>query len=274
MFLRRSFMQTLCALICIATLSVPAFADTGRLRLATTTSTENSGLLAEIIPHFTAKTGIEVDVIAVGTGQALEIGRRGDAEALLVHDREGEEEFVANGFGTDRRDVMYNDFVIIGPISDPAQIKTLKNVTDAFQAIAATQSLFASRGDDSGTNRKEMRLWADAELDPINFGDWYKETGSGMGDTLLFSVESGAYTLTDRGTWISFNRKDDFEILLEQMPPLFNPYASILVTSDAINDAQKTRALSWHQWLTGPEGQTAINTFRVDGQQLFFTSGG
>ena len=251
-----------------AMLIVPAHAE--RLRLATTTSTENSGLLAWLVPRFTATTGIEVDVIAVGTGQALELGRRGDAEALLVHHRTGELAFVAEGHGRDRRDVMRNDFVIVGPRDDPAGVRATTTAVEALRRIATAEVPFLSRGDDSGTHRKELELWSTVGVTPSARSDWYRETGAGMGRTLNTAVQLAAYTLSDRGTWLSFENKADHAIVLQTDPPLDNPYSSILVTSPLLDEAARARALKWHEWLTGPAGQAAIGAFRVGGEQLFF----
>lgn len=245
-------------------------ADDNRFLLATTTSTENSGLLNVLVPAFTADTGIRIDVVAIGTGQALELGRRGDAAALLTHDRAGELAFIADGHGIDRRDVMYNDFVIIGPASDPADIKTATSVTQGLQRIALSGATFLSRGDDSGTHRRELRLWAEAGLQPQAFDNWYREAGTGMGQTLLTAIEMQAYTLSDRGTWISFSRKQELAILFENEPPLLNPYSSILVSNALLPARFRQAARRWHLWLTGPRGQEEISNFEIDGQQLFF----
>jgi len=241
-----------------------------RFLLATTTSTENAGLLDAIIPQFTQATGIAIDVVAVGTGQAMEMGRRGDAAAILVHDPVGEAQFVANGYGTDRRDVMYNDFVIIGPAADPAGLDGAADTAEALIRIAETRSVFVSRGDDSGTHRKELRLWALTGMDPADFGGWYREAGAGMGQTIITTTQMNAYTMSDRATWVKFRRKGDHAIVFEQDPPLHNPYASIIVTHEAIPQAQTAWARQWHHWLTGEAGRQAIRDYRVEGQQLFF----
>lgn len=243
-----------------------------RLRLATTTSTENSGLLAHLLPRFRAATGLDVDVVAVGTGQALELGRRGDADVLLVHDRQGEELFVRAGHGVDRRDVMYNDFVIVGPADDPAGVDGARTTSEALRRIAAARSPFLSRGDDSGTHRRERRLWEAAGVAPDIADGWYRESGSGMGRTLNTAVQMQAYTLTDRGTWLSFNNKADFAVAFEQDPPLNNPYSSVLVASPLLSPERRERARAWHDWLTSREGQAAIDGYRVNGQPLFFAS--
>ncbi|MEM9999637.1 MAG: substrate-binding domain-containing protein [Pseudomonadota bacterium] len=247
-----------------------ARADDQRFLLATTTSTENSGLLDVLVPAFTEDTGIRIDVVAIGTGQALELGRRGDAAALLTHDRVGEIAFITNGHGTDRRDVMYNDFVIIGPAADPADIQNAATVAQALQRIAGTGATFLSRGDDSGTHRRELRLWAEADLKPENFDGWYREAGSGMGQTLLTAIEMQAYTLSDRGTWISFARKQELAILFENEPPLLNPYSSILVSNALLPEPDRQAARQWHIWLTSQRGQEEIANFKIEGQQLFF----
>ena len=266
---RRAVLALALALAALAPLPAAAVE---RLRLATTTSTENSGLLAHLVPLFEARTGIGVDVVAVGTGQALELGRRGDADVLLVHDREGEEAFVQEGHGLDRRDVMYNDFVIVGPAADPAGVRGSGTTAEALQRIAGRQAAFLSRGDDSGTHRKERRLWSAAGLAPNVASEWYRESGSGMGRTLNTAVEMGAYTLTDRGTWLSFNNKGDLEVAFEQDPPLNNPYSSVLVASPLLSPERRALARTWHDWLTSREGQAAIDGYRVNGQPLFFAS--
>lgn len=261
------------ALLIAAMSMAPATAEDRRFLLATTTSTENSGLLEAIIPAFTKATGISIDVVAVGTGQALEMGRRGDAAAILVHDRIGEEQFVANGYGTDRRDVMYNDFVIIGPQADPAGLTEETETAKAMSRIASSQVVFVSRGDDSGTHRKELRLWQEAGLDSSRFGGWYREAGSGMGPTILTTTQMGGYTMTDRATWVKFSRKEGHVIVFEEDPPLFNPYSSIIVTNDLIPAQEAQSASAWHQWLTSDKGRAAIRAYRVDGEQLFFIDG-
>jgi tungstate transport system substrate-binding protein len=241
------------------------------ITLASTTSTEQSGLFAYILPLFKSQTGIAVRVVAVGTGQALAIGARGDADALLVHDRAGEEKFMAEGHGIDRRPVMFNDFVIIGPKSDPAGIRRAQTAREAFSRIAAAKGPFVSRGDDSGTHRMELRQWKSAELKPA--GSWYRETGQGMGPTLNIAGELDAYSLTDRATWANFGRRRNLDVLFEGDPGLFNPYSSILV-DPAKNPAIKAAdARIWHEWITSAPGQSAIESFRIDGKQVFFLPG-
>ncbi|CAN0596579.1 unnamed protein product [Ectocarpus sp. 12 AP-2014] len=236
--------------------------------LASTTSTENSGLFGAIIPAFTEKTGIEVRVVAVGTGQAFEIARRGDADSLLVHDTVGEEQFVADGYATERLDVMYNDFVIVGPNDDPAGIRDSEMISDALQRIAGSESPFASRGDDSGTHRAELRLWEDAGVTPQ--GEWYRELGSGMGPTLNTAAGMNAYSFTDRATWVAFKNPQDLTLLFEGDQALFNQYGSLLLSVERYPHVKHDLAAQWHEWLVSEQGQQAIEDFEVSGQQLFF----
>jgi tungstate transport system substrate-binding protein len=250
--------------------AVPSHADDRFITLSSTTSTEDSGLFGHILPIFTAATGITVHIVAVGTGQALAIGARGDADALLVHDRVGEDKFVADGFGIDRRDVMYNDFVIVGPGSDPAHIRGLKDARTALKQIAQAAAPFASRGDDSGTNRMELRLWKSAGIGPDPHGGWYRDLGQGMGATLNISAAMKAYTLTDRATWANFKNRQGLEILTEGDPALFNPYGSILVNPAKWPEVKYADAKIWHEWLTSKAGLDAITSYRIDGEQLFF----
>lgn len=240
--------------------------------LASTTSTEHSGLFAEVLPKFTADTGIDVRVVAVGTGQAFEIARRGDADVLLVHDRVGEDAFVDAGHGHDRRDVMFNDFVVIGPAADPADIRGASTMADAFIRVAERGAVFASRGDDSGTHRAELRLWAQSGVDPAGAG-WYRELGSGMGPTLNTSADLGAYTLSDRATWASFGNRRDLALLIEGDPALFNPYASLLVSEQRHPHLRHDLAREWHDWIVSGAGRAAIAAFEVNGEQLFFPHG-
>lgn len=247
-----------------------AHADERFITLSSTTSTQDSGLFGHILPIFTAASGISVHVVAVGTGQALVIGARGDADALLVHDRVGEDKFVADGSGIDRRDVMYNDFVIVGPGSDPAHIRGLKDAREALGRIAQSAAPFASRGDDSGTNRMELRLWKSAGVPPDPHSGWYRDLGQGMGATLNISAAMNAYTLTDRGTWANFKNRRGLEILAQDDPALFNPYGSILVNPEKWTRVKYSDAKTWHQWLTSKAGLDAITSYRINGEQLFF----
>lgn len=240
--------------------------------LASTTSTQNSGLLDHILPMFTAKTGINVRVVAVGTGQALRIARAGDADAILVHHRASEDAFVAEGFGIERLDVMYNDFVMIGPKTDPAGIKSAQKATEALQKIAALPATFASRGDDSGTHKKERELWAAAGISPA--GAWYLETGSGMGATLNLAADKNIYLLSDRGTWITFGNKRDLEILFSGDRVLHNPYGYIVVNPDRHAHVNADAAQALGDWLVSAEGQKAISDFRIDGFQAFCPNAG
>jgi tungstate transport system substrate-binding protein len=240
------------------------------ITLASTTSTEQSGLFDHIIPIFRKAAGFDVRVVAVGTGQALAIGMRGDADALLVHDRIGEDKFVAAGHGVDRRAVMFNDFLLVGPRSDPAHIRGLKDASEAFRRIAAGGAPFASRGDDSGTNRVELRFWKMLAVDVTAHPAWHRELGQGMGPTLNTAAGLGAYTLTDRATWANFRNRQGLEILTESDPALFNPYGSILVNPAKGAHIKAADAKIWHAWLTGPAGRAAISSFKINGEQLFF----
>jgi tungstate transport system substrate-binding protein len=259
------------ALLLFPAASVGLAAEDNFIIVQSTTSTQNSGLFDYILPKFTKKTGIEVRVVAVGTGEALKNARNGDGDVVLVHSKPDEEKFVAEGWGVKRHDVMYNDFVIVGPASDPARIAGLTEAEEAFKKIAEAKAPFASRGDDSGTNKEEMRLWEAAGVDAKKAsGDWYLETGSGMGATLNTAVGKNAYTLTDRGTWLSFANKDDFKILVEGDPKLFNQYGVILVNPEKHPNVKAKQGQAFIEWLTGPEGQGAIADYKIDGQQLFF----
>ena len=247
-----------------------AQADERFIVLSSTTSTQDSGLFEHILPIFRAATGFGVHVVAVGTGQALAIGARGDADALLVHDRVGEDKFVADGFGIDRRDVMYNDFVIVGPNTDPAHIRGLKDARKALAQIAGASATFASRGDDSGTNRMELRLWKSAGIQPDKSTLWYRDLGQGMGPTLNISAAMNAYTLTDRATWANFKNRQSLEILTEGDPALFNPYGSILVNPAKWPKVRSNDARTWHEWLTSKAGLDAITSYKINGEELFF----
>ena len=236
-----------------------------------TTSTANSGLYDAILPEFTETSGITVNVVAVGTGQAIRNADNCDGDVLLVHAKPSEEAFVASGGGVERFDVMYNDFVLVGPADDPAGVGNATTVADALYKIEQSKSLFASRGDDSGTHKKERALWGAASLDPSDAsGTWYRETGSGMGATLNAAVGMGAYTLTDRATWISFKNKSDFQIVLEGDDSLFNQYGVILVNPEKCPNVDAKAGQAFVNWLLTDTGQNAIAGYRLDGQQLFF----
>ncbi|MCB9948584.1 MAG: substrate-binding domain-containing protein [Rhodospirillaceae bacterium] len=248
-----------------------AQADDDFIILQSTTSTQNSGLFDHILPMFTDATGIEVRVVAVGTGQAISNARNGDGDALLVHDTAAEEAFVEEGYGVARQDVMYNDFVIVGPADDPAGVDGLQDAVAALQAIADAEAPFASRGDDSGTHRMELRLWADTDTNPEDVsGTWYNELGAGMGATLNAAVGMGAYALTDRGTWISFENKQDHAILVQGDVRLFNQYGVIAVDPERNPNVKYELAQQFVDWITGPDGQAAITGFKLNGEQLFF----
>jgi tungstate transport system substrate-binding protein len=245
------------------------------ITLASTTSTENSGLLGHLLPRFLAATGIEVRVVAVGTGQALRIARSGDADVLLVHHRPSEEAFVAEGHGVARHEVMMNDYVIAGPRTDPAGIADVDSAIAALTRIAAAEAPFVSRGDDSGTHKREMALWAVAGFDPLATSRaWYREVGAGMGAALNIAAAMPAYLLSDRGTWISFRNKGELTLLIEGDPPLFNPYGVILVNKARHPHVKAAEGQAFIDWLLSDEGQSAIASFRVDGQQLFFPRAG
>ena len=239
--------------------------------MQSTTSTQNSGLLDAILPRFTAKSGIDVRVVAVGTGQAIRNASNGDGDILLVHARSAEEQFVADGWGIQRFDVMYNDFVLVGPASDPADVSGNTNIVATLTTIATQQAIFVSRGDDSGTHKAELRLWQEAGIDAqADSGRWYRETGSGMGATLNVAIGMGAYTLTDRATWIAFGNKGDYKIVVQGDDRLFNQYGVILVNPEKHAAVKAEEAQLFIDWLLGTEGQQAIAQYTVDGQQLFF----
>ena len=239
--------------------------------VASTTSTQNSGLFGYILPKFKEKTGIDVKVIAQGTGQALETGRRGDADVLFVHNRKAEEKFVTDGFGVNRKDVMYNDFVLIGPKDDPAGIKQSKDVKDAMQRLAKNNALFISRGDKSGTHSAEKRYWSAANVDPKSTTG-YRESGSGMGATLNMASGMDAYTLSDRGTWLSFKNRQHLEVVFSGDPAMFNPYGIILVNPSKHKHVKQTSGEAFIDWITSQEGRDAIAEYKINGEQLFFPS--
>ncbi|MBI3436465.1 MAG: substrate-binding domain-containing protein [Proteobacteria bacterium] len=255
--------------LCVA--ATPGVAQEKSIVLASTTSTQDSGLFGYLLPKFKAKTGIDVKVVAQGTGQALETGRRGDADVLLVHARAQEEKFVAQGFGVKRQAVMYNDFVIVGPKSDPVGIRSGADVAAALRAIKERQSPFISRGDKSGTHGAELRLWKAAGIDIATAkGAWYKEIGQGMGATLNTASAINAYTLSDRATWISFKNRGELEIAVAGDRRLFNQYGVILVNPTKFAHIHKQAGQIFIDWLTGPQGQGAIAAYTINGQQLFF----
>ena len=241
------------------------------ITVASTTSTENSGLFEYLLPKFTADSGIEVRVVAVGTGQAIRLAANGDADVLFVHHPPSEEQFVADGLGVERHPVMHNDFVLVGPASDPAGVRGMTDVAVSMSRIAGGEHAFASRGDDSGTHKKELSLWAAAASDPRPAsGTWYRETGSGMGATLNTASAMNAYALTDRATWVRFGNKGDLEILVEGDTRLHNPYGVIVVSPDRHPHVRAAEAQAFVDWLLSDTGQRAIAAYRVDGRQLFF----
>jgi len=239
--------------------------------VASTTSTQDSGLFGHILPSFKAKTGIDVKVIALGTGQALDAARRGDADVVFVHARADEEKFVAEGFGVKRFDVMYNDFVLIGSKSDPAGIAGGKDIVAALTAISGKSASFVSRGDRSGTHQAELALWKAAAIDPAaHKGSWYREIGQGMGAALNMAQSSSAYVLADRGTWISFKNRGDLAIAVEGDRRLFNQYGVILVNPAKHPHVKKELGLQFIDWLLSRDGQGAVAAYKIEGQQLFF----
>ncbi len=241
------------------------------ITVASTTSTQNSGLFDHILPRFTAESGIGVRVVAVGTGQAIRIARNGDADVLLVHHRPSEERFVEARYGVDRQDVMFNDFVLVGPTSDPAGISGMSDAAAALQKIVAASAVFISRGDDSGTHKKELGLWAAADIDPKgDSGDRYRESGSGMGATLNTASAMNAYTLADRGTWLSFRNKGDLAVMVEGDARLFNPYGVILVNPELHSHIKAEEGRRFIDWLTSATGQGAIASFRIGDKPLFY----
>ena len=255
----------------VAAFALPAFAQERSITVASTTSTEQSGLFGHILPIFTRESGIAVRVVALGTGQALDVGRRGDADVVFVHDRAAEERFVAEGFGGPRRHVMFNDFVITGPAADPARIAGLGDTAEALRRIAAARAPFISRGDRSGTHAAELRLWQLAGIDPATGrGQWYREVGQGMGPALNTAAAQGAYILADRGTWLSFRNRQDQRILIEGDTRLFNQYGVMLVNAQRHPHVKAADGQRFIDWLLSAAGQAAIASYRINGEQLFF----
>ena len=258
-------------LVCAMALAAGNASAETRIKCASTTSTQNSGLFDYILPIFAKKTGIQVDVVAVGTGAALEIGKRGDADVLFVHAKPLELKAVAEGYFVNRHDVMYNDFVIVGPPGDPAKLKGLKSATEAFKKIAGSKSTFISRGDKSGTNIKELAVWKKDAIDPKG-QKWYLEAGQGMGNTLRVASEKGAYTLTDRGTWLALKDKEKLKLalLVEGDPILFNQYGVMAVNPAKHKGVKYKDAMVFINWLISPEGQKAIADYKdKNGNKLF-----
>lgn len=267
----RTVLGIILLLAIVLSLTVFSQARTGnRLILATTTSTDNSGLLDVLIPPFEERFDVRVDVVAVGTGKAIALARNGDADLILVHAREAEDKFLAEGYGVNRRDVMYNDFIILGPGSDPAGVRDTKSAVEAFQAIARAKVPFISRGDDSGTNKKELAIWQKAGINPM--GQWYQAVGQGMGASLTIADEKGAYILADRGTYLAYKDKIDLEILLEGDPILFNPYGIIAVNPAKYSHVNYLMAMAFIGWVTSQEGQEIIRNYKKFGEVLFHPS--
>ncbi|WP_298377259.1 substrate-binding domain-containing protein [Azospirillum sp.] len=275
--LRRSFISR-AALGCAAAvalfglgLGASARAEERFITVASTTSTEDSGLFKALLPTFTAKTGIAVRVVAKGTGQAIDLAKRGDADVLFVHHKPSEDKFVAEGFAAERKPVMYNDFVIVGPAKDPAGVKGSKDVADALGKIAAAKAPFVSRGDDSGTHKAELSLWKTANLDPAKAeGGWYKAIGQGMGPTLNTAAALEGYALADRGTWLNFKNRGGLAVLVEGDKRLFNQYGVMLVSPAKFPHVKAKDGQSFVDWLVSADGQKAIADYQIDGQSLFF----
>jgi len=249
-----------------------AWADTGDIRMSTTTSTDNSGLLRAILPAFEKKYGVRVQVIPVGTGKALKLAENGDVDVTLVHARPAEDAFVAAGHGVNRRDVMYNDFVVVGPGDDPAGIRGIKDVIEAMRKLKQTGVRFVSRGDDSGTHKMELSYWKLAGVEPG--GPAYLSAGQGMGEVLTMSASLRAYTLADRATYAAYRSRTGLEILVEGDPRLYNPYGIIAVSPKKYPGVNYRGAMTLIEWITSTEGQTLIASFKVEGVQLFFPSAG
>jgi tungstate transport system substrate-binding protein len=254
----------------LSTFSGSTHAQEKSIVVSSTISTEQSGLFGFILPIFKMKSGIDVKVVAVGTGQALDIGRRGDADVIFVHDKPAEEKFVSEGFATQRNEVMYNDFVLIGPKSDPAKIAGGKNIQTAFKKIAGSQVPFVSRGDKSGTHAAELRYWKDAGITPSPSSSWYKETGSGMGPALNTASAMNGYILSDRATWLTFKNRGDLTILVQGDPKLFNQYGVMLVNPAKFPNVKKAEGQEFIDWILSKSGQDVIASYQVGGEQLFF----
>jgi tungstate transport system substrate-binding protein len=270
---RRSFAIGLVALTAFIAINVQA--QDRFITVASTTSTEQSGLFGHLLPLFEQKTGIKVRVVAVGTGQALDLARRGDADVVFVHARSAEEKFLAEGHGVKRYPVMYNDFVLVGPKTDPAKIGGSKDVLEALKKMEAAKAPFVSRGDKSGTHLAELDLWKAAGIDIEKAkGPWYRDTGQGMGPALNTAASMNAYILTDRGTWLSFKNRGDLTILVEGDKRLFNQYGVMLVNPDKHPTVKKELGQMFVDWVISPEGQKAIADYKINGEQLFYPNAG
>lgn len=255
-------------LLALFLFALPAQAQERFITVASTTSTEQSGLFSHLLPRFQAATGIAVRIVALGTGQALDVGRRGDADVVFVHDKPAEDRFVAEGFGVERIQVMYNDFLVIGPKADPARIKDLKDVTEAFRRVQRAGAPFVSRGDRSGTHAAELRYWQEAGVQPA--GAWYREVGQGMGPALNTAAAMNAYILADRATWLNFRNRADLDVLVQGDERLFNQYGVILVNPQRHAHVKVEMGRTFIAWLVGPDGQRAIADYKIGGEQLFF----
>jgi len=260
----------LIATVILGLLTTPAIAQEKSIVVSSTTSTEQSGLFSFILPIFKMKSGIDVKVVAVGTGQALDIGKRGDADVVFVHDKPAEEKFVEEGYSTKRYEVMYNDFVLIGPKSDPAKVGGGKDIQAALQKISTAQAPFISRGDKSGTHAAELRYWKGAGITIAPGSSWYKETGSGMGPALNTASAMNGYILADRATWLSFKNRGDLVILVQGDPKLFNQYGVMLVNPAKFPHVKKVEGQAFIDWLISKGGQDVIASYKIDGEQLFF----
>ena len=267
--IRRLLLSSMLVLTCVT--GLPVNAQEKFITVASTTSTEQSGLFGHLLPIYAKKTGVQVRVVALGTGQALDVGRRGDADVVFVHDKPAEEKFVAEGSGVERREVMYNDFVLIGPKTNPAKLAGGKDVVAAFRKIQSAQAPFVSRGDKSGTHAAELRLWKDAGIDLARArGPWYRETGSGMGPALNTASSMNAYLLADRGTWLNFKNRGELAIVVEGDNRLFNQYGVILVNPGRHPHVKKDLGQAFIDWIVSGEGQKAIADYKIGGEQLFY----
>jgi len=269
-FISKTTFFLIFTLFCINPTYAKTTDDNQVIRLATTTSTENSGLLKYLLPIFEKETGYSVHTIAVGTGKALRMGRDGDVDVLLVHAKKAEQKFMAEGHGEERMGVMYNDFVIVGPKNDPAKLANSNTASEALSKIARSKSPFISRGDDSGTHKKELGLWKSANIDiKSGKGSWYREAGQGMGKVLQIAGEMDAYTITDRGTWLAFKKHSPLQITFEGDSVLFNPYGIIVISAKKYPDLNTTGAKALMQWITSNKGQNLIGKFKIAGKVLF-----
>jgi tungstate transport system substrate-binding protein len=252
-------------------LVLAAYPAVAYMTVASTTSTEESGLFGYLLPAFTKETGVEVRVVAVGTGQALKIGERGDCDVVFVHDQPAELAFVEHGFGIDRREVMYNDFILVGPAGDPARVDGGNDIVAALRKIADAKAPFVARGDDSGTSKAELRFWSEAGPNPKTIGTgWYRDTGSGMGPTLNTAAAMDGYTLSDRGTWLNFKNRQNLKIVVQGDRRLFNQYGVMLVNPARYPSVKQDLGYKFIDWLTSPAGQKTIAGYKINGEQLFF----